>query len=109
MALFAASCSNEDLEQMTKADVPALPRQEIAKGIAPEITNLKSSDAEIVANRFVSFFNSRSEDRHVKNVVTIPNSEGEPALYAVNFDNGYVIVSASKNLPPIVADVDISF
>ena len=106
MALFAASCSNEDLEQMTKADVPAHPRQEIAKGIAPEITNLKSSDAEIVANRFVSFFNSRSEDRHVKNVVTIPNSEGEPALYAVNFDNGYVIVSASKNLPPIVADVD---
>ncbi len=89
MALFAASCSNEDLEQMTKAEIPPLTRQETARGIAPEISNLKSSDAEIVANRFVSFFNSRSGDRTIKNVVTIPDYEGEPALYAVNFDNAY--------------------
>lgn len=107
LSLLPFSCSQDDVE------IPMTDKMELAHpemqyvGISPDITYLESSDAKIVASRFINNgLNSRSESKTIKNVVPIQNAEGETALYAVNFDNGYVIVSATKNLPPIVAIVD---
>lgn len=107
LSLLPFSCSQDDVE------IPMTDKMELAHpemqyvGISPDITYLESSDAKIVASRFINNgLNSRSESKTLKNVVPIQNAEGETALYAVNFDNGYVIVSATKNLPPIVAIVD---
>lgn len=107
LSLFVGACTQEDIEPSFHEDLNISSKETITSGISPDITNLESSDAEIVANRFINNnVESRSESRCIKNVVTVPNAEGEPVMYAVNFDKGYVLVSATKNLAPILAVVD---
>lgn len=42
----------------------------------------------------------------VRNVVTIPDAAGRPALYAVNLKEGYLLISATKRYYPILAQID---
>lgn len=79
--------------------------------ISSDITSLSETDAIIVAEVFAnSDVATRSfGNKQIKEVVTITDNEGDPAIYAVNFDDGYVLVSASKNYYPILAEVDHGF
>lgn len=42
----------------------------------------------------------------VRNVVTISDAAGRPALYAVNLQEGYLLVSATKRCYPVLAQID---
>lgn len=70
--------------------------------------NLSSDDAVKVATQFYSGKIATRSDAGitVKNVVTITDESGEPAIYAVNLQDGYVLVSATKAYYPILAQVD---
>lgn len=41
----------------------------------------------------------------VREVIAIKGENGEPAIYAVNFDDGYILVSATKKYYPVLAEV----
>lgn len=77
-------------------------------GISKGENDLSESDAVTVAkiyekNRVSTKVGS---SKTIKNIVTIPDENGLPAIYAINFDDGYIWVSASKKLCPILAVVD---
>lgn len=76
-------------------------------GISLEKMDLSSTDAIEVANIFINNTNTRGNGNNkVKNVVPILGKDGTPAIYAVNLNNGYVLISATKLLPPILGKVD---
>lgn len=76
-------------------------------GIDGNSIDISESDAITVANIFAKQnYGSRAASKIVKNVVPINASAGTPALYVVNFTDGYVIVSATKKMVPILAEVE---
>ncbi len=71
------------------------------------IEDLTIEDAGIVAEIYM---NSNGNTRSgilpvVKNIIPIKDFSGKVSLYAVNFSDGYILISASTNYYPIVADV----
>lgn len=104
---LAAACAHEVLDSPIPEET-ACGTTEEPVGLDPETKTLSATDASTVA---LMFKNQSQQSRSasettVKNVVTILGKDGQAALYAVNLDNGYVIVPATKNLPPILAIVD---
>ena len=72
-----------------------------------DITELSESDAIKVANSFnANILQTRTTENPVVDVQTIRNSEGAPIIYAVNYEQGYTLVSATKNYHPIIAMVE---
>ena len=72
-----------------------------------DITELSESDAIKVANSFnANILQTRTAENPVVDVQTIRNSEGAPIIYAVNYEQGYTLVSATKNYHPIIAMVE---
>ncbi len=69
-------------------------------------SELTSDDAVKVAEMFNASNTSTRAARSVRNVVTVPDSEGRPAIYAVNLEDGYLLVSATKRYYPVLAQVD---
>lgn len=107
LSLFVGACAQEDIDMPSSEELKNPVKEITTEGISPDIIQLKSSDAEIVAKRFINNnATSRGECQSIKNIVAIPNAEGETVLYAVNLDKGYVLVSATKDLSPILAVVD---
>lgn len=41
----------------------------------------------------------------IRNIITVRGKDGTPAVYAVNFNDGYILVSATKEYYPILAEV----
>ena len=75
--------------------------------IDKDITELSESDAIKVANSFNSkTLRTKTSENPVVDVQTIRNSEGVPIVYAVNYERGYTLVSATKNYHPILAMVE---
>ncbi len=77
-------------------------------GISKEKDTLSEIDAVTVAKiyRRNQLTTKANTSKTIKNIVTIPDENGQPAIYAINFDDGYIWVSASKKLCPILAIVD---
>lgn len=77
--------------------------------ISADIVDLTENDAVAVANIFSK---SMAETKSsygtlpVKDVVTIKGGDGEPVIYAVNYLDGYILVSATKKYHPILAEVE---
>lgn len=70
LSLFVGACTQEDIEPSFHEDLNISSKETITSGISPDITNLESSDAEIVANRFINNnVESRSESRCIKVVL----------------------------------------
>lgn len=104
---LAAACAHDVLDSPIPEET-ACGTTEEPIGLDPETETLTATDAGTVA---LMFKNQSQQSRSaseatVKNIVTIPGKDGQAALYAVNLDKGYVIVPATKNLPPILAIVD---
>ena len=82
--------------------------QTVLPKISKDISTLSSDDAIKVAHLF-SHGNviTKSESlKEVKNVVPIKDASDRTLMYAVNYEDGYIIVSATKNYYPVLAEVD---
>lgn len=104
---LAAACAHDVLDSPIPEETVCGTTEEPI-GLDPETKTLSATDAGTVA---LMFKNQSQQSRSaseatVRNIVTIPGKDGQAALYAVNLDKGYVIVPATKNLPPILAIVD---
>ncbi|MDE5955764.1 MAG: hypothetical protein K2G80_04640, partial [Bacteroidales bacterium] len=67
--------------------------------ISADIVDLTENDAVVVANLFsksMAETKSFGDTLPVKDVVTIKGNDGEPVIYAVNYLDGYILVSATK-------------
>lgn len=77
------------------------------KRIAKDKIDINLEDAGIVA----SLFNqqnkrTRSENSNIRNIVTLIDANGNPSIYAVNFEDGYMLISATKKYYPVLAIID---
>ena len=75
---------------------------------AVERTELSADDAAKVAIRYCNADAATRTDAAptVRNVLTIRDAAGRPALYAVNMQEGYLLVSATKCCYPVLAQID---
>lgn len=80
----------------------------IDKKLDYDVINLSASDAEIVAKLFTKYNHATRSitNNIIKNIVPIEDSKGNVVIYAVNFLDGYILISASTNYYPILAQVD---
>ena len=80
---------------------------DVSSGIDIEANTLTSSDAAAVAMMYLSSRpETRGQDaRNIESIITVADKE-VPLLYGVNYDDGYTLVSATKNWYPILADVE---
>lgn len=98
------SCNNEETSSAPIADA----NNNAEMYIAREPNAISVSDA----NKIAALFNGgAAKTRSVGNIstqVVLDNATNTPLLYIVNYgqNNGYVIISASKNTPPILAYSD---
>lgn len=102
------SCQQEDELKNRYEDLVEVSQNVECYGIPADITELTPDNAITVALIKQNDFNkSRAalDKGSVKNVVTIYDKNNVPALYAVNFQDGYIIVSATKSGYPIQAEV----
>lgn len=106
--LIVASCNDTVAPDLSLDNQePQLVAEKIKK-LDPEKESLTSSDAEIVANLLMRNNATRSTDnKDIKDIVTISDDAGQPAIYAVNFEQGgYILISAVKKYYPILAMID---
>ena len=96
--LFGVSCERSESPDPTQPP-PAV--TSITKS-----SELTSDDAVKVAEMFHAANTPTRAAQRVRNVVTVPDAEGRPAIYAVNLEDGYLLVSATKRYYPILAQVD---
>ncbi len=78
-------------------------------GISRASTELSSSDAETVAKLYLGEQNqlqTKNSAKSIKNIVTVTDSTGRPAIYAINFNDGFIWISAIKDYYPILAEVE---
>lgn len=103
------SCS-KDMNVKTKSIDKKPEMHARIKGISKEIVELSESDAVMVADMFLASTNSTmtrsSDELKVKSVVPINGYDGKPAIYAVNYDDGFMWISATKKLYPVLAVAD---
>lgn len=105
--LVLASCTEELDQTIPFENKP----QDIAanddRGIVLQSENLTLADAVTVAEMFhAKHMKTRGEERRVKNIVPIFGKDSLPAIYAVNFDDGYIMVSATTLMPPILGEAE---
>lgn len=106
-ALILSACAQDEIVMDAQQGHNVFPITEKI-GLSPDVEDLSVSDAKIVATIFKNKGDkSRSmSEQKISGIVTIPGNDGKPALYAVNFENGYIIVSATRMLDPILAIVN---
>lgn len=93
-------CNNDLSSLNSEPDI--LVAENADNGIERDKVNISTEDASYVAKMF-SYNNPQSRSVSnfmVKNIVPIKNDAGEIVMYAVNFVDGYVIVSATKTSVP---------
>lgn len=105
---FFNSCQKDDATILVDAIADTEEFHELQNRISSETLTLSEVDAVIVAGLFAgSELSTKSHEfKTVKDVVTINDASGVPAMYAVNYTDGYILVSATKNYYPIIAEVD---
>ncbi len=76
-------------------------------GIDRETVVLSSDDARFVAEKYLEKNPiTKSSDKSVKDIIPVLGENGEPMIYAVNFNDGYIWISARTDYYPILAEVD---
>lgn len=106
LAFFCIGCSDETEPQHIPQE-NAL-SEEIHKGISRESNEITSTEASYVASVFTttSFSSRTNKINYVKNVIPIMGSDNQPALFVVNMNDGYLIISATKKCYPILMIAD---
>lgn len=101
LVLFVVLCC---CNKVSDNELSVNPKREEKTGISANVESLSVDDAIVVA----SMFNQKSKTKasNIKDVVSIKDSIDTPLLYAVNFDEGCTLVSATKKYYPILADIE---
>lgn len=101
------SCSNDFPIEISQSE-PLKEGVKKLKRLTKETVDLSENDAEIVANLFKRRNKSTRSygNQDIKEIIPIKNENGESLIYAVNFTDGYIFVSASKKYYPILAMID---
>ena len=106
VCILVGCAKNADIESV---NIPSDPvTQTVLPKISKDISVLSADDAIKVANLFShGKVLTKSETlKDVRNVVPIKDASDRTLMYAVNYDDGYAIVSATKNYHPVLAVVD---
>ena len=105
-SLMSLSCQNEiDPGSPNSTDIKIEASFQTNK-ISKDVEILSKEDAMSVAAIFADANLTRSGSRQVRNVVAINDETGNPLMYAVNFDEGYILVSATRKYFPVLAEVE---
>ena len=104
VTLIIGACQQTELSD--SAPTPSLPAP--AAEFVADDSDLSAGDAAAIAR---IFRNGNRPTRAgsgavVRNVVTIRDAAGRPAIYAVNLQEGYLLISATKRCYPILAQID---
>ena len=104
VTLIIGACQQTELSD--SAPTPSLPAP--AAEFVADDSDLSAGDAAAVARIFRNGNRPTraGSDAVVRNVVTIRDAAGRPAIYAVNLQEGYLLVSATKRCYPILAQID---
>lgn len=104
VTLIIGACQQTELSD--SAPTPSLPAP--AAEFVADDSDLSAGDAAAVARIFRNGNRPTraGSDAVVRNVVTIRDAAGRPAIYAVNLQEGYLLISATKRCYPILAQID---
>ena len=108
LAVTAVSCSDFIDRNVYEEQILG----EVVDKISSKDSMLTVNDASIVARleKFGVTSTKSNDEKAVKEVITIRNEDGNPIIYAVNFDGGgYILVSATKKYYPILAQSEEGF
>lgn len=103
-----ASCTNYTVEEgKTNLEKESLQSLLLEKGTTP-ITANEAINVALLFNNQNKIETKGEVEKKVSDVYTVFREEGEPSMYAVNFqdDKGFVVVSASRKYYPILAMVE---
>ena len=107
MVCFLASCGKENLANESSIRLePEISPTSVQQKLSRDILDLSSSDAAILANLYSRPAQTKASCRQVREVIPITNENGKTVMYAVNYDDGYIIVSATRKYFPVLADVE---
>lgn len=103
---FLACQEQQYLEIITAPSI--VNKEKTLVKISRDINILSTEDAITLSNLFHNnHITSKSNcSKVVKNVIPINDDSGQTLMYAVNYDDGFMIVSATKLFYPILAIVD---
>ena len=106
VCVLVGCAKNADIESVNVPVESAF--QTVLPKISKDISTLSADDAIKVANLFShgSVLTKSETLKDVRNVVPIKDASDRTLMYAVNYDDGYTIVSATKNYHPVLAVVD---
>lgn len=106
VCILVGCAKNADIESVNLLVEPA--SQTVLPKISKDISNLSADDAIKVANLFShgSVLTKSENLKEVKSVVPIKDASERTLMYAVNYDDGYAVVSATKKYHPVLATVD---
>ena len=104
VTLIIGACQQTELSD--SAPTPSLPAP--AAEFVADDSDLSAGDAAAVARIFRNGNRPTraGSDAVVRNVVTIRDAAGRPAIYAVNLQEGYLLISATKRCYPILAQIE---
>jgi hypothetical protein len=109
MLVFAmASCTNYTVEEgKTNLEKESLQSLLLEKGTTP-ITANEAINVALLYNKQNKIETKGELEKNVSDVYTVYRKEGEPSMYAVNYQNnkGFIVVSASRKYYPILAMVE---
>ena len=104
VTLIIGACQQTELSD--SAPTPSFPAP--AAEFVADDSDLSAGDAAAVARIFRNGNRPTraGSDAVVRNVVTIRDAAGRPAIYAVNLQEGYLLISSTKRCYPILAQID---
>lgn len=106
--LALASCTNFSIEERkANLEKESLQSLLLEKGTTP-ITANEAINVALLYNIQNKIETKGELEKNVSDVYTVYREEGEPSMYAVNYQNnkGFIVVSASRKYYPIVAMVE---
>lgn len=105
--LMCLSCQNEiELVSSGSTELNVKESRQKTK-IAKQVDVLSEEDAMSVAAIFSDNTQlTKSYPGQIRDVVTIKGETGKPLMYAVNYDDGYILVSATRRYFPVLAQVE---
>ena len=103
LPLATIACVDSELHSSLSPTTSIIPHEQV-KGIDPQTLEISEEDAAFVA--LTSNTHTKSSfNKRVANIVTYYCDNGDPAFYAINYENqlGYTLISATKNYYPVLA------
>ena len=106
VCILVGCAKNVDIESVNLPLDPVT--QTVLPKISKDIESLSAEDAVKVANIFSQggLVTKSKSLKEVTSVVPIKDADGVVLMYAVNYNDGYVIVSATKKYYPVLVSAD---